>query len=436
MAGGKKRRSGKGGGGAKRRGAPSSALNTPEIFGVNRMVRSVLANADELLDVEDPLEAEDWASGILGVAYKLPAPFEVREEVERSFGPALVKGGERMRNAAGMAVLCALGGVTGDEIGAREAAARMAAGGVPRPRWADVVGTPDFLGGYTVADPFGDQIGYHLLFAYPGRAPHLLMALYDENLGGIIKDAFVAGLREDSDVRAMLEADPDIVVDDVDPVEAAARIRSAIGSGDLYIDNDWTDDFKHHRALVLGRMGLLPPGEHGEPEEPLDDDTRDGLIDEFFAAAGMSRNKTRVGILDHCLMARCDYGDGDPLRWSPIVVELFMLDYAPRKANLSEAQIAALPGVLRAWVRFCLTRRGLEERFIVETEEAVEAHVEEYQECVRDPANFGAAKAISRAMAADGVDFMDQSAVDAWLADFNSRPDEERYRILGPPPER
>lgn len=439
MAGGKKRRTGKGGGSAKRRRAAlPGSLNAPQLFGVDRMVHSVLANADELLDVEDPLEAEDWASGILGVTYKLPAPFEVREEVERSFGPALVKGAERMRSAAGIAVLCALAGVTGDEFGAREAAARMAARGVPRPRWADVVGTPGFLGGYTVADPFGDQIGYHLLFAYPGRAPHLLMALYDENLGGIIKDAFVAGLREDSDVRGMLEADPDVVVEDVDPEKAAARIRGAIGSGDLFIDNDWTDDFKHNRALVLSRMRLLQPAEPGEseePEEPLDDESRDRLIDEFFATGDTPRDETSVGILDHCLMARCDYGDGDPLRWSPIAVELFMLDYVPRKASLSDVQIAELPDVLRAWVRFCLTKRGLEERFIVEAEEAVGEYAGEYQKSVRDPADFGPAKAISQAMTADGVDLTDQSAVDAWLADFNSRPDEERCRILGPPPE-
>jgi len=28
----------------------------------------------------------------------------------------------------------------------------------------------------------------------------------------------------------------------------------------------------------------------------------------------------------------CDYSDGDPLRWSPVVVELFMADWLWRKA--------------------------------------------------------------------------------------------------------
>jgi hypothetical protein len=50
-------------------------------------------------------------------------------------------------------------------------------------------------------------------------------------------------------------------------------------------------------------------------------------------------------VLDHCLVARCDYGDGDPLRWSPTVVEMFLLDFLPRKAAMSMAEVRAVPYV-------------------------------------------------------------------------------------------
>jgi hypothetical protein len=404
-------------------------------FGIEPLVRAALAHADELLLIDDPLEAEHWASTILGVWYKLPAPFEAREELERSFGPRLVRQAEGMRNATGLAAICALAGVAGDEFGAREAASRMATRGVPRPRWADVVGSPEYLSGYTVADPFGDQIGYYLTFAYPGHRPHVLMALYDESLGGIIKDACAAELRDDSNPRTLLEADPDVAVEEVDPVAAAARIRSAVETGDLFIDNDWTEDFRHTRALLLARLRLLPRTELTEPAEPLDDESRERLVQEFFAASHMQRRTATLHILDHCLTARCDYGDGDPLRWSPTVVELFILDYLPRKANLGKSETTALPRVLTAWVRFCLTKRGLDERFIVQTEHAVADLTREFRKSMADPTTFGPAKAIFQALQADGVDVTDQNAVDAWISAFNARPDEDRFGILGPPGE-
>ena len=421
--------------GAKRVSAGGAARSTAggrdDPLAIDGLVRAALKAAGELLAVEDPLEAEDWASGVLGTFYKLPVPFDVRERLEHSLGPAIVQGAERMRNATGLAVLCALAGVTGDDIGARKAAARMAARGVPRPRWADVIGTPDYVGGYSVSDPFGDQIGYYLIFRYADRKPHMVMALYDENLGGIIKDAFVAGLREGADPRTLVENDPDVIVQDVDPAEAAARIGAAIAMGDLFIDNDWTPEFKRTRALLRARLQLLPAAAPPEPPEPLDDEAQEALIQEFLASPLAPKRDQTLAIVDHAVTARCDYGDGDPLRWSPIVVELFMLDYLPRKVTLSFGEINALPDVLTAWVRFALTKRGLAERFIVETEKAVEQFTPGFRKAVTDPGSFGPAKALGNAMRADGVDILDQSAVDAWMAEFNARPEEERKQFFG-----
>jgi hypothetical protein len=44
--------------------------------------------------------------------------------------------------------------------------------------------------------------------------------------------------------------------------------------------------------------------------------------------------------------------------------------------------------------------------------------------------SLDAARAATDAMRAAGVDLSDQKAVDAWVADFNSRPLEERERFL------
>lgn len=135
-----------------------------------------------------------------------------------------------------------------------------------------------------------------------------------------------------------------------------------------------------------------------------------------------------------CLDVRCDHLDGDPLRWSPIVVELLLLDTVPRKVTLDATGIRLLPDVMRRWVRFALRRRGLEERWVAETEEAVRRRTRAFRKAATDPSRFGPAKAIAHAMMADGVDITDREAVRAWIDAFNARPPEDRDALLGPLP--
>jgi len=182
---------------------------------------------------------------------------------------------------------------------------------------------------------------------------------------------------------------------------------------------------------VLARLRLLPVVELAEPAEPPDIEAQEALIQEFLTSPLAPGRDQTLSIVDHCLAARCEFGDGDPLRWSPTVVELFMLDYLPRKVSLTPAEIEALPEVLTAWVRFALAKRGLDERFVSEAADAVQTFSAQFRQAVTDSDNFGPAKGLMNAMRADGVDVTDQKAVDAWLAAFNARSDEVRGRLFG-----
>jgi HEAT repeat protein len=166
-------------------------------------------------------------------------------------------------------------------------------------------------------------------------------------------------------------------------------VRAAIASGDMYLDNDWTPEFKELRALLLSRMRGLPAGEPPETVPP-DDAARAAHVEGFLATpdAPPDDDVTRA-ILDHCLLARCDFGDGDPLRWSPTVVEMFLLDFLPRKVALDTGQIRAMPDVLRRWAAFALERRGLERRWIGETQAAIEHFTPEFRQAVTDPSATG-----------------------------------------------
>ncbi len=415
----------------KGRAAKRPAVRKPEPFPIDGLVREALAGGREILEEDDPLFAESWASAILGAFYKPPLPFEARQELDASIGPAIVRGAERKANREGLALLRALAAVTGDDIGAREAAERLAARGVPEPSWAAQIGTPAFVSAWAIADPYDDLVGYSMSFRYEGRPPHTVMALYDESLGGIIKDASVGEIPAGTDPRRLLEQqDGGVRVDDLDGGVAAARIARAIARGDLFLDNEWTVDFRETRALLLARTRLFPAAALPETLRTLDAEAQEALAQEFLASPFAPDLAETLAIVDHCLIARCEYGAGDPLHWSPTVVELFMLDYLPRKATLDEAQISAVPEVLSAWVRFALTKRGLEERWIVETEEAVAECAPELESAMGDPESFGPAKAAINAMRAAGVDLSDQKAIDAWVADLNARPLEEREQFF------
>jgi hypothetical protein len=118
-----------------------------------------------------------------------------------------------------------------------------------------------------------------------------------------------------------------------------------------------------------------------------------------------------------------------PLRWSPIVVELFMTDWLPRKALL-EAPVKKVPDAVRAWVRFAGRRRDLAQSLIGETVTAVGRWEREFAKAMKDSARFGPAKAIIGAMLAEGIEPSDQAAVDAWIGDFNARSKEEQRNVL------
>jgi hypothetical protein len=130
--------------------------------------------------------------------------------------------------------------------------------------------------------------------------------------------------------------------------------------------------------------------------------------------------------------ALIDYGADqfdDALHWSPIVVELVLTEWFPRKFTLDDADIERLPIALRAWLEFTGTERGLSSSDTAEMLAAVDEFEPVYREAMHDPAQAGPAKSIATLMAAEGVDLADAEAVQDWVDAFNERFEEERIRL-------
>lgn len=123
--------------------------------------------------------------------------------------------------------------------------------------------------------------------------------------------------------------------------------------------------------------------------------------------------------------------DGRLAYWFEGDVEEFLLEQAPRRLPDDKAAAARIADCASAFLRFLHDSELLGGTAIDELESFCELLREAAADAVQDRRRWGPAKAMVAQMRAEGVEFADQAALDAWLEDFNSRDQAERDRVLG-----
>ena len=116
---------------------------------------------------------------------------------------------------------------------------------------------------------------------------------------------------------------------------------------------------------------------------------------------------------DHLGVDLADLAEGD-------LGEL-LLEVYPRKVTVLEAADAddVIPTV-RDLLAFCRDTGRLSEAKTTRLEAELEEIEPRFADAVMNPANWGMARSLTHAMAADGIDFSDQAAVDRWISDYNA----------------
>ena len=133
--------------------------------------------------------------------------------------------------------------------------------------------------------------------------------------------------------------------------------------------------------------GLLPTGGTGYHRPEWDDHARRDLERRFFAspfAAALTHTDDRE-LFDSVLWFACDYGPGDPLRWSAVAVEIILVDWIPRKIVAEATFLSRAPEILRAFVRFADHERAIRAALTDETLAAINYWEPEYQAIIREP---------------------------------------------------
>jgi hypothetical protein len=393
---------------------------------LDRMLAQVAREAAKSIpEVTDALDAEQWASSLMATWLHPSLPDHGADAL---LFPRLVRALEALATAPALAALRALSAVGSEEqaSSARAAADRLAAARLPEPPWAGGLGRVRPAGAALLDEPaFDDGVSVVIEFAGPGPGSHTLGVSIDHNLGGLVKDAFLAGSL--AEVRAELArhapAGPGVSIRELGLDEARARVEAALTALDHALDPPVGEDVRALRALVDARMRLLPAGfELPAAARAMTPYEREALVADFLASAdgeGWRGDAAAEEVTRLAIDFGADYNHGGPLRWSPAVVEAFMTDWLARKIPGVPAFFERVPEVLTGWVRYAGRRRGLPAPMLREAVAAVEEHRGEMLEAVVDPRAWGPAKALAVAALEAGIDLTDPDAIERFIRRYN-----------------
>ncbi len=236
----------------------------------------------------------------------------------------------------------------------------------------------------------GDGDNIMIGLSLPGGFPLSVVVYIDHNMGTLVKDAFVVPEPLDALIERMREAagdGPDTTWADLAPADARIRIREAIERGAITFPPLETDSWPACRPLVEWAISMLPTGGTGYQRPRWDPERLGRLTERFFGSpygTGLDDANHR-GLLESLLWFGTDYGPGDPLRWSPVAVEILLVDWIPRKIVADAAYLAKAPELLRAFIRFCHDERGVRSALTDDTLAAVDHYEPEYQETITLP---------------------------------------------------
>ncbi|MDQ1378051.1 MAG: hypothetical protein QOE15_2224 [Acidimicrobiaceae bacterium] len=413
-------------GGAAGRSSPPDWMGLEDIF-----AKLVMGVGGDLSDRNEALEVEMWASQMWSVWQELSGGGDT-DPVEL-FAGGLIAYCAGQATSEAQTVLRAMGAVAPDPYGskARRAARRVAQSGVVEASWAEAIGAASAASAWLSFDPVDDD-GVSVMVGFEGPSgAHTLGVYVDHNLGGIAKDGFAVPAPVEEAVARLRESDDTGPVEfrEISVAEAAARWRDAFKMTDRIVEPPVTEDLRQLRALLRARLSAMPVGGEVPAHDELSKDRREQLVAEFLATGeaatlwdvdGVERDDVEH-LAFQAMTFSLDYLRGTPLRFSPVMVEMFSLDWAPRKIPASEDAFTLLPDVLAAWIRFVGGRRAIAEESISEAVEAVYRYAPEMIDLSLDPTNWDPAKTIALAVQQRGIDITDRVALGEFMAEVNRR---------------
>jgi len=304
------------------------------------------------------------------------------------------------------AALTVIHSFVSDELAAARIGKELTRRRQPMPAWLNRLYEVEITGVMEMTEVLGDGDDYFLEAALATGENFTALVYVDHNLGTVVKDAFVVPGPLDLVLPRMKELmTPDQTIAAVDAAQTRAIVTEAIDHGALFWPPVESDTWPLCRPLVEWLVRRLPEGGPVPARPEWSDDQLEALRAEFFASSygrELDRPDER-SLLESLNWFGTDYGPGDPLRWSPVNVEILMTDWIPRKIVAEAAYLAKVPNLLRAFIRFCHDHRAIRRELTEETLAAVDHWEPEYQRLIRSSRPQGPAALIAGML--DSQDF-------------------------------
>ena len=294
---------------------------------------------------------------------------------------------ERIETSALLAVLAELAG--DDDLLVARVRRVLAERGDRLPEWLARLGEAEVYAAQEMIHVLGDGDNVHVAVRFAGGAELTAVIYIDHNMGTLVKDAFVVpeSLAElEVFMRATID-DPDTVWRALDLADARVRITEAVELSARTVPPFETDTWPACRPIVEWLTRRMPAGGVGYGRPEWSEPDRRKLADRFFASAfgAPLDDADHRGLMDSVIWFGADYGPGDPLRWSPVAVEIILEDWIPRKIVADAAYLSKAPELLRAFVRFCHAERRIRAELTSDTLAAIDLYEPDYQRTIRSP---------------------------------------------------
>ncbi len=309
------------------------------------------------------------------------------------------------------ALLAVIAEMAGDDDVLRARIRReLAARPKVEPAWLAQLSETSTYRAVRMSHVLGDGDNIMLGVRLPGGHELTCLVYIDHNLGTLVKDGFVVPesiATMVAEFRRVTE-DPDTRWDVISLADARSWVDAAIELAAITFPPLETETWPACRALVEWITRGLPDGGTGYQRPQWDSAALAGLTDRFFASIYGARldDSDHRGLLESLLWYGTDYGPGDPLRWSPVKVEILLDDWIPRKIVAPAEYLAKAPELLRAFVRFAHEEVELRSDLTDETLAAINAWEPRYQQTIRSPRPQGPA-ALLAALGLDTEDMAD-----------------------------
>jgi len=346
-----------------------------------------MANIRRALRSDEPLDLLMTVSGLIGATDERNSPLLDRPESAPSLDN-LVDSFIDVSFAETTAVLAVMQVLLEDTALASRIDAELRKRRHPLPSWIgdlpDARVRPEVS---LMTDVLGDGDDYLIEMNLADGRSLTALVYVDANLGGVVKDSFVIPSSQEvvnDHFRSVGLAEGQVICD-TDPAGARAIITDAIEQGSMLYPPIQTETWPMCRALVEWMTRSLPAGGSAPAIREWSEAELDGIGRAFMAspfAAGLT-DPDHAHLLDSLLWFASGWSGTDPFRWSPVRVEILLMDWFPRKVMADAAFLSKFPDVLRAYVRYCQDRVQVPPSRRQETLDAIDEWEPQYQQVIR-----------------------------------------------------